>query len=147
MMIYCASTQQIYFISCFDKFSPLKMRKVFNQSTEKSFHVIHLRPKHTNVKVHNGSVVTVPVFDAKSMILDILTNPICMQESNFAPGYNVFTADVDENHDENITARFIQAMHGYLLGINFVIQTIKETTCQLDKLFSVTSHTLTFTAR
>ena len=57
--------------------------------------------KHTNVKVHDGSVVTVPVFDAKSMILDILTNPICMQESNFAPGYDVFTGDVDENHDEN----------------------------------------------
>jgi hypothetical protein len=35
------------------------------------------------------------------MILDILTNPICMQESNFAPGYNVFTGNVDENHDEN----------------------------------------------
>ena len=24
-----------------------------------------------------------------------------MQESNFAPGYNVFTGNVDENHDEN----------------------------------------------
>jgi hypothetical protein len=68
---------------------------------EKSFHVTHLRPKHTNVKVHNGPVATVPVFDAKLMILDILTNPICMKESNFAPGYNVFIGDVDENHDEN----------------------------------------------
>jgi hypothetical protein len=47
--------------------------------------------------VHNGSVVTVPVFDAKSMILDFLTNPIFMQESNFAPGYDVFTGDVDES--------------------------------------------------
>ncbi len=52
--------------------------------------------------MHNGSVVTVPVFDAKLMILDVLTNPICMQESNFAPGYNIFTGDVlDENHHEN----------------------------------------------
>ncbi len=51
--------------------------------------------------MHDGSVVTVPVFDAKLLILDILKNPICMQESNFAPGYNVFTGDVDENHDEN----------------------------------------------
>ncbi len=68
---------------------------------EKSFHVTHLRPKHTNVKVHNGSVVTVPVYDAKLMILDVLTNPICMQESNFAPWYNVFTGDVDENHDDD----------------------------------------------
>jgi hypothetical protein len=51
--------------------------------------------------VHNGSVVTVPVFDAKLMILDILTNPICMQESNFAPGYDVFIGDVDDNKDKN----------------------------------------------
>jgi hypothetical protein len=84
----------------FDKFSTLKTRKAFIQSMKKSFHVTHLRPKHTNVKVHTGSVVTVPVFDAKLMILDVLTNPICMQESNFAPGYHVFTGDVDENHDE-----------------------------------------------
>ncbi len=80
----------------------LKTRKAFIQSMEKSFHVTHHRPKHSNVYVHNGSVVTVPVFGAKLMILNILTNPICMQESNFASeGYNVFTGYVDENHDEN----------------------------------------------
>jgi hypothetical protein len=115
----------------FGKFFTLKTRKAFIQSMEKSFHVTHLQPKHTNVKVPNGSVVNVPVFDAKLMILDILTNPICMQESNFAPGYNVFTGDVDENHDEN--KRYIpQGVLGYLLGINFVIQMIMETICQLD---------------
>ncbi len=98
--------------------------------------------------MHNGSVVTVSVFDAKLMILDILTNPICMQKSNFAPGCNVFTGDVDKNHDKiKGTVRFTQAMLGYLLGMNFVIKTIMETTCQLDKLFLETSHTLTFTAR
>jgi hypothetical protein len=85
----------------FDKFSTSKTGKAFIQSMEKSFHVSHLQLKHTNVKVHNSSIVTVPVFDAKLMILDILTNPICMQESNFAPGYNVFTGDVDENQNEN----------------------------------------------
>jgi hypothetical protein len=85
----------------FDKYATLKTRKAFIQLMEKSFHVTHLQPKHSNVKVHNDSVVTVCVFDAKSMILDILTNPICIQESNFAPGYNVFTGDVDENYDEN----------------------------------------------
>jgi hypothetical protein len=85
----------------FDKYATLKTRKAFIQLMEKSFHVTHLQPKHTKVKMHDGSVVTVPVFDAKLMILDILLNPICMQESNFAPGYNVFTGDVDKNHDEN----------------------------------------------
>jgi hypothetical protein len=117
----------------FDKFSTLKMRKAFIQSMETSFHVTHLQPKHTNIKVQDGSVVTVPVFDAKLIILDILKKPICMQESNFAQRYDVFTGDVDEKHDENKRySEFTQAMLGYLLGINFVIQMIMETTCQLD---------------
>jgi hypothetical protein len=60
----------------FDKYNTLKTRKAFLQSMEKSFHVTHLQPKCTNLKVHNGSVVTVPVFDAKSMIVGILTNLI-----------------------------------------------------------------------
>jgi hypothetical protein len=114
----------------FDKYATLKMRKAFIQSMEDFFHVTHLRPKHTNVKVHNCSVVTFPVFDTKLMILDILTNPICMQESNFAPGYNIFTGDVDEIMMRiKGTVRFTQAMLGYLLGIDFVIQMIMETSC------------------
>ncbi len=84
----------------FDKYATLKTRKAFIQLMEKSFHVTYLQPKHTNVKMHNGSVVTVPVFDAKLMFLDIFTNPVCMQESNFAPEYDVFTGDVDDL-DEN----------------------------------------------
>jgi hypothetical protein len=48
----------------FDKYATLETKKAFIQLMEKSFNVTHLQPKHTNVKVHDGSVVTVPVFDA-----------------------------------------------------------------------------------
>ena len=68
---------------------------------ETSLNVTHLRLKPTNVKLHDGSEQIVPVFDAKAMILDILTNKSCMQEQNLAPGYDVFTGNVDEKHIDN----------------------------------------------
>ncbi len=51
--------------------------------------------------MHDGSEHIAPVFDAKAMILDILTNKTCMQEQNIAPGYDVFSGDVDEKHIDN----------------------------------------------
>jgi hypothetical protein len=113
----------------FDKNATLKMRKTFIQLMKKSFHVTHLQPKHTNVKVHNGSVVTVPVFDAKLMILDILTNSICMQETGMMYSLVMWMKIMMRTKG---TVRFTQAVLGYLLGINFVIQMIMETTCQFD---------------
>ena len=41
------------------------------------------------------------MFDAKSMILDLVTNPDTMNENNFATGYNVITGDIDESIPEN----------------------------------------------
>ena len=42
-----------------------------------------------------------PVFDAKYMILDLVTNPLTMNESNIAAGYDVFTGNVDHSFPEN----------------------------------------------
>jgi hypothetical protein len=53
---------------------------------ESSYRVTHFRPKNRDVMLHDGSEVTVPVFDAKSMILDLLTNKITMDKSNIAEG-------------------------------------------------------------
>ena len=58
---------------------------------ESSYRVTHLRPKNRDVMLHDGSEVFVPVFDAKSIILDLLTNKITIGKSNIAEGYNVFT--------------------------------------------------------
>ncbi len=41
------------------------------------------------------------MFDAKAMILDLLTNQILMNNSNIAEGYNVFSGDVDPNNQSN----------------------------------------------
>jgi hypothetical protein len=63
----------------FDKYAKLKTQKSFIQSI---LNVTHLRPKSTNVKLHDGSEQIVPVFDAKAMIFDILMNKSCMQLSS-----------------------------------------------------------------
>ncbi len=41
---------------------------------ETELNVSHLQPKQMKVGLHDGSEQIVPVFDAKAMILDILTN-------------------------------------------------------------------------
>ncbi len=58
----------------FDKYARLKTRKSFIQSAERNYSVTHLRPKHSNNIQHDGGEVTVPAFDAKSMITNLLTN-------------------------------------------------------------------------
>jgi hypothetical protein len=68
---------------------------------EKTLHLKHLRLKFCDVKLHNKSAATVSVFDTKAVILDILNNPTCMRESNFADGYDVLTGSVDQNHPAN----------------------------------------------
>ena len=62
----------------FDLNTTLKSRKSFIRSMEPSYRVTKLRPMNTEVMLHDTSRVTVPVFDAKHMILDLLTD----QKSN-----------------------------------------------------------------
>ena len=54
-----------------------------------------------NVQLHSGTLVTVPVFDIKEMIVSMLTDNTLMTESNFAEGYNVLTGDVDMMNPSN----------------------------------------------
>ena len=51
--------------------------------------VTALRPVNKQVTLHDGTQVSIPVFDARSMIMDIMTNPVLMRKENFAEGYNV----------------------------------------------------------
>ena len=53
---------------------------------------------NTEVTLHNTSRVTVPVFDAKQMILDLLTDQNLMNNSNIAEGYDIISGDVDPNN-------------------------------------------------
>ena len=85
----------------FNKYARLKSRKSFIKANESIYNVTHLRPKYHNVVLTYGVEVTVPVFDAKLMIMDLITNPETMNETNIALGYDVFTGDVDETIPEN----------------------------------------------
>ena len=85
----------------FNRFDKFKSRRSLLQSTEKSLRTNRLRPMNGTVRLHNGSLVTVPIFDAKHMITSLLTDQSLMKESNFAKGYNVLTGDVVNNHPEN----------------------------------------------
>jgi len=78
-------------INQLDKF---KSRRSLLQSTEKSLNTSCLRPVNGIVRLHNNSLVTVPIFDAKHMIISLLTDPSLMKQSNFAEGYNILTGEV-----------------------------------------------------
>jgi hypothetical protein len=58
----------------FDLNATFKSRKTFIRSMESSYCVTKLRPMNTEVLLHDTSRVTVPVFNAKHMILDLLTD-------------------------------------------------------------------------
>ncbi len=54
--------------------------------------------------MHDGTIVTVPVFDMKEMLTSLLTDQTIMVDTtNFADGFDVFTGDVDVNNPTNDT--------------------------------------------
>jgi hypothetical protein len=66
----------------FDKCERLKHRKQFVQSIEETYNVSQLLPRNANVRLHDGSIVTVPVFDAMSTIMDLLSNSSLINKSS-----------------------------------------------------------------
>ena len=85
----------------FYKIAQFKSRKSFIKANKSIYNVTHLQPKHKNVMLTDGAEVTLPVFDAKSMILFFVTYPVTMNETNIATGYDIFTGIVYINIPEN----------------------------------------------
>jgi hypothetical protein len=56
----------------FNHHSKLQSRKSFLKSIEEANQTHTLRPTNVNVQLHAGTLVTVPVFDIKEMIISIL---------------------------------------------------------------------------
>ncbi len=83
----------------FDRFTKFKSRRSLLIST-KTFSYKALQPINGTVRLHNNTLVTVPVFDMKHMIISLLTDPSVMSKKNFAEGYNMLTGEVD-NHPAN----------------------------------------------
>jgi hypothetical protein len=80
-----------------DPHAKLKSRISFIISMKSSYLLSPLRPPKKEVRRHDGDSVSVPLFDAKAMILDLLTNPNLMKTNNLAKGYDVLTGNVDDN--------------------------------------------------
>ena len=86
----------------FSKHAKLRTRKSFIKQIEETHPSIKsLRPVNRQVTLHDGSIATVPVFDARAMIMDILSNSDLMKKENFAEGYDIFNGDVDDTHSSN----------------------------------------------
>ncbi len=85
----------------FDKYAKLKKRQPFLRSIESMYNTQSSQPSNCTVKLHNNTLVTVPVFDIKAMIISLLSDNSLMDKNNFAEGHNIFNGNVDENNPSN----------------------------------------------
>ena len=105
----------------FDRFAKFKSRRSQLTSTQKTLNSKALQPINGTVRLHNNSLVTVPVFDTKHMIV--------INEKNFAGGYNVLTGKVD-NHPANNKYEEVHTGDAWLPARDRYCQT--RLTCHLD---------------
>jgi hypothetical protein len=70
----------------FDRFAKFKSRRSLLTSTQKTFYSKALLSNNGTVRLHNNTLVTVPVFDTKHMIISLLTDPSVINKKNFAEG-------------------------------------------------------------
>jgi len=75
-------------------------RKKFIRKIGRDFSTTVMKPKHIPITLEGGSKATISLLDTKFMILSLLTDDFLMQDENLAPGYDIFTGDVDPNHPD-----------------------------------------------
>jgi hypothetical protein len=97
----CQLFQQYISTPNFDRFAKFESRRSLCTLTQKTLNSKALQPINGTIRLINDTLVTVPVFDAKHMIISLLSDPSVMNEKNFAEGYHVLTGKVD-NHPANI---------------------------------------------
>jgi hypothetical protein len=71
-------------------------RNELTSAVSSLYNLQHLKHTIYQVKLTDSSVVSVPVFDVKTVILSILQDPKRMQQDNFACGYDLFTGCATE---------------------------------------------------
>jgi hypothetical protein len=79
----------------------LQSQKSFLHSIKGLYCTQLLRPNNQNIRLHDGTIITVPVFDMKAMLTSLLTDQTLMVDTNFAEGYDVLTGGVDANNPSN----------------------------------------------
>ena len=60
-----------------------------------------LQPVNKQLTLQDNTLIIVPAFAVRAMIVDILTNSDLMKKENILVGYNIFTGYVDDNHEAN----------------------------------------------
>jgi len=75
----------------FNRLSLLQPRRQFIAKSEKMFRIESMAPKYHRVRMTDDTVATVPVFDARTMILSLLHDPTIMRSENFANGYDILS--------------------------------------------------------
>jgi hypothetical protein len=103
LLIYeeiCHLSKQYISSPNFHRFAKFKSRRSLLTSTQNKLNSKALQPINSTVRLHDNSLVTVPVFYTKHMITSLLLDPSVMNEKNFAEGCNVLTGEVD-NHLAN----------------------------------------------
>ena len=73
----------------FDRFAKFKSRRSLLTSIQKTLNSKALQPINGTVRLHNNSLVTVPIFDAKHITTSLLSDPSVMNKKNFAEGRRV----------------------------------------------------------
>jgi hypothetical protein len=113
----------------FDRFAKFKSRRSLLTLTQKTFNSKALLPNNGTVRFHNSTLVTVPIFDTKHMIISLLTDPSVMNRNNFAEEYNMLTGELGITLLIKNMERYTLVMYGFLQGIG----TVKtRPTCRLD---------------
>ncbi len=103
-----------------------------------------LCPVNKQLTLHDNTQITVPVFSARAMTMNILTNSKLMKEENFANGYDIFTGNVDENHEANKNYREIHTGDEWLPSRDFFRQPHHNFTSDMHigiVIFGYRSHT------
>ena len=75
-----------------------------------------LKPILHNVTLSDSSVVSVPVFDVKAVILSMLHDTRRMQSNNFASGYDIFTGRCTKEDNNRLDEIHTGALWNFVLG-------------------------------
>jgi hypothetical protein len=79
-------------------------RKQLVQLLTKYYQLNFLKPTLHSVPLTDGSVATIPIFDAKALLIAFLNDPLRMREENFASNYDIFTGKA--NFQEQLLMKY-----------------------------------------
>ena len=113
----CISKHAIHHGVQFENMHMLSRHTLVKKLTDE--HKLHfLRPNMHHITLSNGSIATVPVYDAKQLFLSFLNDPNRMKPEHFAPGYDIFsgrpTTPVTHLHEIHTGAAWEPARQCYI---------------------------------